>query len=285
MPATRLGPEYFVRFMLVSAPELGDWLDAVLAKAARRRNAGDALPLSQGVPTEASTRHARELRTSSRNLGLGYVDQRNGHGAPAIGRPTSPIEAGFSFPPSAMASCSWPPPRWPHGNNRLLFFDHSIRTRMPTMRPVRTCWALAILMLALAGCVGGPVRNIFPPRASIQQLAVQADGSWKLQLRLQNYSNVSTTFATVDAKIELAGNAAGSVNAAPAIRIGPESADVVETGFKPSAAAAQAIATLHSGNLRYKLAGRIGTSDPKGDYEYTFEGVLSPVPGLVGVLR
>jgi uncharacterized lipoprotein YajG len=156
---------------------------------------------------------------------------------------------------------------------------------MPTMRAVRICWVLAILVLVLAGCAGGPTRNIFPPRASIQQLAVQADGSWKVQLRLQNYSNVSTSFATVDAKIELAGNAAGSVSAAPAIRIGPESADVVETSLKPSASAAQAVASLRSANLRYKLAGKIVTSDPKGDYEYTFEGVLSPVPGLVGVLR
>jgi len=153
------------------------------------------------------------------------------------------------------------------------------------MRPFRICWAIAILLLVLAGCFGGPTRNIFPPRASIQQLAVQADGSWKLQLRLQNYSNVSTTFATVDARIEVAGNAAGGVSAAPAIRIGPESADVVEASLKPSAAAAQAVASLRSGNLRYKLAGRIVTSDPKGDNEYTFEGVLSPVPGLVGVLR
>jgi hypothetical protein len=156
---------------------------------------------------------------------------------------------------------------------------------MPTMRTVQACWALAILMLVLAGCAGGPTRNIFPPRASIQQLAVQTDGSWKLQLRLQNYSNVSTTFATVDASIELAGNTAGRVSAAPAIRIGPESADVVEVGLKPSPAAAQAVAALRSGNMHYKLAGRIVTSDPRGDHEYAFEGVLSPVPGLVGVLR
>jgi len=156
---------------------------------------------------------------------------------------------------------------------------------MPTMRRVRFCLTLAVLLLALAGCFGGPTRNIFPPRASIQQLTLQADGSWKLQLRLQNYSNVSTTFATVDAKIELAGNTAGSVSAAPAIRIGPESADIVEVGLKPSPAAAQAVASLHGGNVRYKLAGRIVTSDPKGDNEYAFEGVLSPVPGLVGVLR
>ncbi len=153
------------------------------------------------------------------------------------------------------------------------------------MCAVRRNRAFAILLLVLVGCSSSPVRNIFPPRASIQQVTVQADGSWKLQLRLQNYSNVSTTFATVDAKIELAGTAGGSLSAAPAIRIGPESADIVEVGLKPSPAAAQALAALHTGNIRYKLAGRITTSDPKGDYPYTFESVLSPVPGLNGVLR
>ena len=153
------------------------------------------------------------------------------------------------------------------------------------MRLVRYCLASAALALALSGCSGGTTRNIFPPRASIQQLTVETDGSWKVQLRLQNYSSVSTTFGKVDAKIQVAGNAAGSVTASPAIRIGPESADIVETTLTPSAAAAQAVASLHTGNLRYTMAGHITTTDPSGDYPYTFESVLSPVPGLPGVLR
>jgi len=152
------------------------------------------------------------------------------------------------------------------------------------MRLVRSLCAAAALALVLGGCAG-ETKNIFPPRASIQQLTLQADGSWKVQLRLQNYSNISTTFGTVDAKIEIAGAAAGSVSAAPALRIGPESADMIETSLTPSPAAAQAVAALHAGNLRYKLAGRITTTDPVGDYQYAFESVLSPVPGLNGVLR
>ncbi len=151
------------------------------------------------------------------------------------------------------------------------------------MRLAGLCLCIALLMLIVTGCAGGPRKNIFPPRASIQQLAMQADGSWKLQLRLQNFSNVSTTFVKVDAKIELAGNAAGSVSASPAIRIGPESADAVEVAFKPTLDAAT-IAAMR-GNVRYKLTGRIVTSDPNGDYPYAFEGQLSPIPGLDGVLR
>lgn len=154
------------------------------------------------------------------------------------------------------------------------------------MRVYPSRLALAVAPLLLAGCIGtGPVRNVFPPRASIGQLTMQADGSWKLQLRLQNFSNVSTTFATVDGKVEIGAQPAGSVSAAPALRIGPESADVVDVTITPAPAARAAVAALHSGSIAYKLEGRIVTSDPKGDYKYHFDGQLSPVPGLSGVLR
>jgi len=153
------------------------------------------------------------------------------------------------------------------------------------MRLFRSCSIVGFVAFALAGCFGGQTKNIFPPRASIQQLAVQADGSWKIELRLQNYSNVSTTFGTIDGKIELAGNPAGNVGASPALRIGPESADLIETSLTPTPATAQAVSSLQTGNLHYRLTGRITTTDPVGDYPYTFEGVLSPVPGLNGVLR
>lgn len=155
------------------------------------------------------------------------------------------------------------------------------------MMPVaRRRLVLALLPLLLAGCVGGgQVRNVFPPRASIGQLTVQPDGNWTLQLRMQNYSNVSATFTRIDAKVEIAAQPAGSVSAAPNLRIGPESADVVDTTLAPSPAARAAVAALRSGSIAYKLDGRIVTSDPKGDYKYHFEGQLSPVPGLPGVLR
>ncbi len=155
------------------------------------------------------------------------------------------------------------------------------------MRLVRFPACIAAIALLLAGCGEGPPRkNIFPPRASIQQLSVQADGSWKLQLRLQNFSNVSTTFDKVEARIEIAGTDAGNVTVSPAMRVGPESADLVDASLKPAPDAAAKIAALRGGgNVRYKLSGRIVTTDPNGDHPYAFESQLSPVPGLAGVLR
>jgi hypothetical protein len=156
---------------------------------------------------------------------------------------------------------------------------------MLTMRLFRLI-GLFSLTLVLAGCAGGMPKSVFPPRASVQQLSVQPDGSWKLQLRLQNYSFVAMTFDKVIAKISVSGNPAGDLSMAPALRIGPQSADIVEANLRPSPAAASAVAELRgTGSVRYRLSGRIVTSDPSRDQEYTFEGVLSPVPGLPGVLR
>lgn len=156
------------------------------------------------------------------------------------------------------------------------------------MRPLRTCLLSAIVsstLLPLSGCGGGMVKNVFPPRASIQQLTIQPDGQWSVQLRLQNYSNVSASFASVDASLTMAGQAAGRVAATPNLRIGPESADVVTTTLTPAPAARDAVAALHGGSLTYHLEGRIVTSDPKGNYDYRFDGTLSPIPGLNGVWR
>jgi hypothetical protein len=161
---------------------------------------------------------------------------------------------------------------------------------MPTMRIARSCYArccaLAILALLLAACAGEPRRNIFPPKASIQQLALRADGSWTLQLRLQNFSEAAMTFAKIEAKIEIAGVEAGRVNVAPAIRVSPASADLFETGLVPMPAAAAKVAALRADdNVRYRISGRIATREPSGDYEFSYESRLSPVPGLAGVLR
>ena len=141
--------------------------------------------------------------------------------------------------------------------------------------------ALFGLCLAIAGCYGER-KNVFPPRASIQELTSKPDGSWSLKLRLQNFSNVAMTFAHVDGKLQVGGVDAGNIALAPNLRIGPESADVIDVALT---AAPDARANLGSGNVHYVLVGRIITSDPKRDEPYEFSNQLSPVPGLPGVFR
>ena len=151
---------------------------------------------------------------------------------------------------------------------------------------LKTVLAIAFLAL-LAACSSGPPKRVNPPKASIQQLAVQPDGRWKITLRLQNYSNVSTEFASIDATLHIGGQDAGRIFVEPGIAVGPESADVVEATITPTLGAklvvASAIAARQSST--YTLTGSIRTSKPKGNYNFTHDSQLDPAPGLNGVMR
>jgi hypothetical protein len=148
-------------------------------------------------------------------------------------------------------------------------------------------WLVVAVLLALAGCATGPKQHIYPPGASIQQLSVQPDGQWQLQLRLQNFSSVPTTFATVTAHLVVGGQDAGDLQVAPGMTIGPDSADVVTVAMAPSLAAKTEVATALAGGqaVAYSLDGRIATSSPKRDQPFHFDSSLNPAPGLRGVLR
>src|SRR3546814_12623186 len=71
---------------------------------------------------------------------------------------------------------------------------HTTETRMKRAALV----ALLITALLLGACSTGPVRRVSEPSASIQQLSVRADGSWSLDLRLNNFSSVPMRFDAID---------------------------------------------------------------------------------------
>ena len=88
--------------------------------------------------------------------------------------------------------------------------------------------------LLLVACGSGPTRRVSEPAASIQQLTVQANGSWSIQLRFNNYSSVPMRFDSVALALTLGSQPAGTVQGSPAITIGPESADVATLTLAPS---------------------------------------------------
>ena len=150
--------------------------------------------------------------------------------------------------------------------------------------------SFSLLCLALAACSGGLVRRVSPPAASIQQLTVNADGSWSVDLRLQNYSSIPMRFDSADLAITVGDQAAGSLKGAPRISIGPESADVVSLPFKPSVEARMAVADALAGrrSLGYTLKGKLEAVPDEGkskSFDIDIRNTLSPVPGLDGVLR
>ena len=153
----------------------------------------------------------------------------------------------------------------------------------------RWVWLLSISVL-LAACSGGLVRRVSEPAASIQQLTVNADGSWSLDLRLQNYSSIPMRFDSAELAITVGEQAAGTLKSAPAISIGPESADVITLPFKPSAEARMAIADALAGrhSLGYTLKGKLqAVPDEKKSRSFDVDSrnTLNPVPGPDGVLR
>ena len=145
--------------------------------------------------------------------------------------------------------------------------------------------------LALAACGGGGVKQrVFPPSASIQELAVQPDGSWKMKVRVQNFSNVAITVDRVAATLTIGAAEAGKVELAPKLSVGPESAEVFDTSMMPLSAAANLVQSATTkrmyGQVAYTLAGKIDSTEPdKRSDEFEFQSQLTTVPGLERVLR
>ena len=148
-----------------------------------------------------------------------------------------------------------------------------------------------LVSLALAACGGGGVKQrLFPPSASIQELAVQPDGSWKTKVRVQNFSNVAMTVDRVEATLTIGAATAGKLVLTPGVAVPPESAEVFDLTLMPQSAAANLVMTATTkrlgGQVPYTLEGRIDSSEPdqrRDDFEFTSQ--LSTVPGLERVLR
>ncbi|MEA9564929.1 MULTISPECIES: LEA type 2 family protein [unclassified Xanthomonas] len=143
--------------------------------------------------------------------------------------------------------------------------------------------------LLLSAC-GGAVRRVSEPAASIQQLTVRADGSWSVDLRLQNYSSIPMQFERVALEISASDQVAGKLDQAVGISIGPETADVVTVTLQPTSLGRITVADVLAGgrSLPYSLKGTVwATPQDKKQREFAVESrnTLSPAPGLNGVLR
>ena len=147
-----------------------------------------------------------------------------------------------------------------------------------------------LLCATLAGCGGGPVRRVSEPAASIQQLTVRADGSWSVDLRINNFSSVPMRFDNVSLAVAVGGESAGTLQGQPAISIGPESADIATLALVPTSAARIAVADALSSrkSLAYTLKGNVDATPEAGksrSFDIERSSALNPVPGLPGVMR
>lgn len=150
--------------------------------------------------------------------------------------------------------------------------------------------ALAVAIALVAGC-GGKPRRVSTPAASIQQLTVENDGSWTVDVRLHNYSSMPMRFDQVALAVTVDEHDAGELSASPAMQIGPSAADVVRTTVRPQGMARLAVADALAGRraLSYRLAGTVSATPEDARKARVFDvdadGTLNPAPGLPGVLR
>lgn len=137
--------------------------------------------------------------------------------------------------------------------------------------------ALAVACV-VSGCSSGPSRRITPSTVSIQQLVADANGAWRVTLRVQNYSTVAMRYAALHGTLHIAGVDVGSIELKLDLDIPPNSADVVDATLHASA-------KLPAGDIEYKIAGTIETSEPKENFKFERSSRLSPAPGLPGTWR
>ncbi|MEO6172807.1 MAG: hypothetical protein ABIP02_06795 [Arenimonas sp.] len=142
------------------------------------------------------------------------------------------------------------------------------------------------LMLGMAAC-GGPIKRVFPPQVSLQEIVLQADGQVAVKFRIQNYSTLPTRYSRITGSLKFGDIEAATLDFNPDISVGPGSNEIVQQRFRLGSAAQNAInaAIKNRSRLGYKLSGEITSSEPRGRYEIKYESALNAVPGLSGTLR
>jgi len=111
---------------------------------------------------------------------------------------------------------------------------------------------------------------------------VLPDGKWKLQIRLENFSDKTVHYAAFKAALRLGGEAAADIALNPDMDIPGENADVIETTIAPSTNAAKAFAAdiKDPAGAAYELKGTINIPAAGKDYKFEHKSRLSPVPGI-----
>ncbi|HEX7341570.1 MAG TPA: hypothetical protein VF269_04760 [Rhodanobacteraceae bacterium] len=151
---------------------------------------------------------------------------------------------------------------------------------------------LALLAIALTAC-GSTRQSMFPPTLSVQQLRVQPDGHWHMQVRILNNSYGSMSFRRLELIMHIDNQPAARIDARFKLGIPALSADTTNVDITPSAAAQAALAAIASqgsnGTLAYSLTGT-ATAIPGGrgkprQFPVKSNDWLSAVPGVANTYR
>ena len=144
-----------------------------------------------------------------------------------------------------------------------------------------------VALSLLAGCGGAPPHPINPPSASIQQLDILPDGRWKLQIRIENFSDKTQHYTTFKGELRVSGIAATELALNPDLDVPGYNADVVETTFAPSNDLTRAFAldVRQPSGAPYELKGTITIPAAGKDFKFEHKSRLSAVPGIPNEYR
>ncbi|MEP6484319.1 MAG: hypothetical protein ABJB01_07710 [Rudaea sp.] len=142
-------------------------------------------------------------------------------------------------------------------------------------------------LLALLCACGAPTHPINPPNASIQQLELLPDGRWKLQIRLENFSDKTVHYTDLKASLRVGGEAAAEISMNTDMDVPGENADTIDAIVKPLPDAAKALASdvKLPGGASYELKGTITIPAASKDFKFEHKSRLSPVPGIPNQFR
>lgn len=144
----------------------------------------------------------------------------------------------------------------------------------------------AIALSSLAGC-GPPPHPINPPSASIQQVDVLADGRWKIQFRIENFSDKTQHYTQFKATLRVSGVAAADIDLNPDFDVPGNNADIVETTIAPSDDLRRAFASDigRPNGAPYEIKGTITIPAAGKDFKFEHKSRLSAVPGIPNQYR
>lgn len=130
------------------------------------------------------------------------------------------------------------------------------------MRSIRL-FALTTVLL-LAACASAPPKRINPPTVSVQRLAMLGSGSFDVELRLQNHSDVTMHFADIDLQLRIAGIDAGRLQATPDIDVTPHNAEIVNLRLAAEKDAAEPLSAAENADETNTAPDRV----LEGEFEY-----------------
>lgn len=154
-------------------------------------------------------------------------------------------------------------------------------------RPAWPVLLALVAMLVLGGCGDGIREFINPPGASVQRVETQADGRWKVTLRVQNYSNVRTEFEQIELALFVDGRRAGMLSRGAGLVVESDSVELLSLEIDAAQAAKAALGSesARKNGVAYRLEGSIETRKPRGRHPIAFDSRLAPVPGRPGEFR